>query len=509
MKSAMKSFSAQAVLAVSFATLTGVGIISLFIAPNPVRIVVAGGAVLAVVMYLSGNARIICLWGLVISAPLNLGKDFMVVPHMGGAGSYSIDLIDVFIIALLCFITRDFYWGHRKRVRISWVSIWWCGLILLGMVTMAMGPLRNVAGHETVRMIKSLILFWVIINEVVRVRQFMHILGALSLGVIVESILAFAQYFLRRPIGLEVLGEATAETLKYASLGTYTGVGDTYRVGALLGHPNLLSAYLALLIPVMIVFLFTRIRPAHKAGLAIATGLGLVALILTLSRSGWISFAFAFAVMMSLSFIHPRFKHRFLVARIAIIAGVAIVALSYSGEIIKRITKSDTGAVGFRREWIQVSWKMIQDKPVMGFGLNSFAFNMPPYTSYGGPLGITQKFGQDWPVVHNVYLLTMVEQGTIGLLIFIAFHFHVIWIALRNLKFFDNEILYNLNIGCLSGFLAMMTDGLASFYLRNPCGRVFWIVVALIIAINYWNRANRSTLTAAPTPTEEQRPELA
>lgn len=193
--------------------------------------------------------------------------------------------------------------------------------------------------------------------------------------------------------------------------------------------------------------------------------------------------------------------------RVAIICAVIIVSFSFSGQIIKRITQSDTGAMSFRQEWMQISWKMIQDRPVIGFGLNSFTFNMPIYTRYGGPLGITENFGENWPVVHNIYLLTWVEQGTIGLLFFVGFHIHMIWIAMRNLKFFENEILFNLSIGCISGFLAMMTDGLASFYIRNPCGRVFWVVAALIVAVHFWNRENRQISNA--TSVEEKYPELA
>ena len=506
----MKFFSLQAVLVTFFAALTATGIISFFVITGPVRIIVIGAFALAIVLYLSGNPRLLCLWGLVLSTPLNLGKDFMIVPHMGGASSYSIDLIDVFLVPLIYFIARDFYRGHRHRIRISWVSSYWVVLILMGMVTMALGPFRNVAGHEIIRTIKYLILFWVIINEVVRVRQFMHVVGALALGVAVESIIAIAQFILKRPVGLEILGEPTVETLKNVSLGTYlSAAGDTYRVGALLGHPNLLAAYLALLLPILMVFLFTRIRLSHKVGIGIATGLGLIALVLTLSRAGWIGFAVAFAIMMTLSFVHPRFRKRYLMTRVVVIGLVAIMALSFSAQILRRVTQSDVGATSFRWEWMQVSWSMIQDRPMVGFGLNSFTFNMPAYTRYGGPIAITQEFGENWPVVHNIYLLTWVEQGTIGLLFFLGFHFHVIWIAMRNLKFFDSEILFNLSIGCISGFLAMMVDGLASFYIRNPCGRVFWVVAALIVAVHFWNRENRQISNTPSTPAEEKHLKLA
>ena len=46
-----------------------------------------------------------------------------------------------------------------------------------------------------------------------------------------------------------------------------------------------------------------------------------------------------------------------------------------------------------------------------------------------------------------------------------------------------------INIGALSGFAAAMVDGLASFTIRhNAPSRVFWIVVALILSLDLWQR---------------------
>jgi ABC-type transport system involved in cytochrome bd biosynthesis fused ATPase/permease subunit len=48
-----------------------------------------------------------------------------------------------------------------------------------------------------------------------------------------------------------------------------------------------------------------------------------------------------------------------------------------------------------------------------------------------------------------------------------------------------------INIGALCGLVAISVDGMASYYLRTPApARVFWIVVALVVAIWYWNRLN-------------------
>jgi hypothetical protein len=49
------------------------------------------------------------------------------------------------------------------------------------------------------------------------------------------------------------------------------------------------------------------------------------------------------------------------------------------------------------------------------------------------------------------------------------------------------------NLGAACGVIAIMVDGLASFFTRVPAqGRMFWIVAAIIIAADRWNRRNRA-----------------
>ena len=47
------------------------------------------------------------------------------------------------------------------------------------------------------------------------------------------------------------------------------------------------------------------------------------------------------------------------------------------------------------------------------------------------------------------------------------------------------------NMGAFCGIVSLLVDGMASFFIRVPApNRVFWIVVALIVGINYWNKRN-------------------
>ena len=478
-------------LALALAGVSAAGVVSVFLADLSLVLLVCGALAYALALALSGNPRLCCLWGLFLTAPLDLDISFIPIAHMGGAGAYTIDLVDFFLVPLIAFQFRDFIYGYRQNYRWSKFALFWTGLICLGLLAVVAGPFRHVPAHEVFRMIKLLALFLVIINEVVRAKQFKHVAAALMIGIAFQSAIGLTQYLFDINLGAQVLGEAQQETIEFTSRATYLESDFTYRIGAFFGHPNLLSIYLAMMLPIAIALLFTRVATPFKAALSVVIALGLITLVLTLSRSGWISFGVAFLTLLTLSFLLPVPRRKFVFQKVALIVLTAVTVLVLSGPIVKRITQSDPGAVDFRWEWMAVSWEMIKEKPMLGFGLNTFVYNMPPYTDYGSPGAVMDRYGTNLPVVHNIYLLTWSEQGTVGLALFLALNGYLLLLAWRNLKQHQDNFLYMLNIGCLGGLLALATDGLASFFIRNDaCGRVFIVVAAIIVAIHYWNRDN-------------------
>ncbi len=468
-------------------------------------LVVGVGSIGAVVTFLlAGNHRLYCLYGIVLFAPLALASNFRQIIHMGGAMSFTVDAIDPFIGMLIGFLLRDMAYGWRRNLRLTPLAPWLFGMIALGLVDVAFSPLRVLPAQETLRMIKCYLLLFVLVNEIQRERQFIHVLTALIIGVALQSTLAIAQWVIKGSLGLQALGEADLVVIEAAALGTFTGGGlnSAFRANGLMGHPNLLSAYLAMLLPLCIALLFSRLSMLARVAIAGATVLGLAALMMTLSRTGWLSFGVAVLLLFVLSFLHPRLQRRYLFARVSAIGSMVVVAIAFSGAILRRLLESDPGAVNFRVEWNWIAWDMVKEKPFFGFGLNTWVYHLPGRTRFGGITGLTDMFGSNWPVVHNVYLLTWSEQGTIGMLCFLGWHFALFGAALRNLRRYYNDVLFAINLGCLCGVISVMIDGLASFYLRiQGSARSFWIVAALIIAIDYWNRNNtphRALPDAAP-----------
>lgn len=469
-------------------------VIAGFTGGSIIAFAVLGLAALVAGLVLSGNPRLFCLWALLMTAPIDMSKKFVPIPHMGGASAFRIELVDVFIAALVGFLLRDLWFGRTRHLRFPRCFWWWVGMIGLGCLSAVIAQYRMIALLEVFRMTKCLLLALVLVNELVRVRQFAHALLALVLGVLMQCFIATLQYVLDRQLGLHVIGEATAEGVELLSKATLTGGARVNRVGALIGHANLLAAYLAMLLPIAVAVLFARVDLRVKMLCLACVVLGEAVLVATLSRTGWVDFGAAFLLVLALSHYHRRMRLRYVMVRVVIILAIGMVGLALSGPIMERLTRSDPGAWKFRLQWIDVAFRMVQDRPMLGFGLNSFVFSMVPYTPQGTPEELNLSFGDMWPVVHNIYMVTWAEQGTIGFLFFVLLHVHLTLIAARNLRI-RNDLMFAIGSGCFCGFVAMAIDGMGSFALRmDHVARVFWMLVALMVAADYWRRANEDPI---------------
>lgn len=449
-----------------------------------------GGALFVVLLFALGNMRLTVLYGLLLTAPLSIGKDFLPIPHMGGASSFSIVISDVFLGLLVVFQLMDRSIRQRHFV-VPPGTYALVAMILVGVAHALFGPAFTLSSQQTFQMFKELLLFVVLANELVRVRQFMHAFWILMAGLLLQSLIGIAQYWVDGDLGLQLLGEADETSLALANLATYGEGADVFRIGGLLGHPNLLSGYIALLLPLAIAMLSGHISTLQRNIIALVCGVAGIALILTLSRTGWLAGAFGVFIVIVFGVFHPRWRKRSLPVTVLVTAAGFLASLAALPIILQRFFASDRGATDFRLEWMEVAWNMVLSHPLTGIGLNTFVFQLPNRNPYGGASALTQRFGDSWPVVHNIYLLVWSEMGTFGFAAFLLVMLALLRTAFRNLGTMIDARIYAISIGCAGGLGAIMLDGMASFYLRNPqCARMFWIVAAMLVACQFWNRRN-------------------
>jgi len=279
----------------------------------------------------------------------------------------------------------------------------------------------------------------------------------------------------------------------------------TFRAGAFLSHPNIFAVFLACLLPLAVGLFLLAPRKRISLLLLLTITTGAAALIGTLSRSGWISFSVALLVLLTLMLLHRGVRRNSLVAAGLSLGALLLVGVAYREPITKRIFESKEHAVRSRLEHIQTAGRMIFARPLLGWGMNSYAPAALPFTKYGPRAALekyrgTEEYPGLWlPPVHNIYLLWLAELGVVGLSFHLLVLGSIVMTSLGNLRV-RNELLFVINAACLAGIAALIVDGLASFSLRiNSILRVFWVLAAMIMAVRY-ARLSGASATVDPAP---------
>jgi O-antigen ligase len=124
--------------------------------------------------------------------------------------------------------------------------------------------------------------------------------------------------------------------------------------------------------------------------------------------------------------------------------------------------------------------RMIKDSWKTGFGPSSFYGR---YKAYALPAFKTYVSGNaEHSTVHNYFLLMLVEQGTIGCLLFIALIGFMFWYA-QKIYFRSNERFCRVVVAAAASVLAMecVINFLSDMIETDKAGSIFYLCVAAIV----------------------------
>lgn len=224
---------------------------------------------------------------------------------------------------------------------------------------------------------------------------------------------------------------------------------------------------------------------------------GFVALFFAYSRGAWIAI---FVAAIGGFIIHKKWLLQTLFVSLLLVT-IAVTALIYNnnylrfapnyeqtifhgnlGDHLKSTTtlKDLSNAERFYR-WIAGA-KMITQHPVTGFGSNTFYSNYKNYT--------VQKFktyvsdNPEKSSVHNYYLLLAIEQGIIGLVLFLSLLFCMLWYAQKLYHHLQNQFYRTiaLAVGVVLIIIAsinVMNDMIET----DKIGSLFWLCCGLLIVL--------------------------
>lgn len=244
---------------------------------------------------------------------------------------------------------------------------------------------------------------YVIAADITEPERLTKILAFIYVALMITSLYAIAQ----RVFNL-VYASASYTDLK-------ANVGVPGRVTSTLDNPNNFSEFLVLFLPVSVVFAATRKKPLWSLVLCLSLAAPAVALLMTYSRSGWISIMLA-------AFVYVWLRNKKLIPALIIVCIAAVPFLPDS--VITRLTTltnlKDSSSTHRLALWQGVLY-MIRDYGLTGIGLGpkAFAALYPSYAQEGALLGGYHT--------QMLYMELIVEAGYLA---FISF----MWMALRNIK---------------------------------------------------------------------------
>lgn len=259
------------------------------------------------------------------------------------------------------------------------------------------------------------------------------------LGIIFESLLAFAQFYNQGSIGgiLYYVGERAfnAQSPGIANASLY---GDVIlRSYATLPHPNVLAGYLLVGMTILCIF-GTTSTPYKKLLFTAAMVLGTGALFLTMSRISIILWIIVVVFMIRKTLFSPRI---FLL--VFLFTGAISLFFPFTATRFFSLSLKEE-AVTNRLALAGAAFDMGTKHPFTGVGLGNFLPNLPDFMNAKRNIFYLQP-------VHNIYLLAFAETGIFGLAALCLF----LWRSLLNLFCLQTEkIVYILLFAevCVIGF---------------------------------------------------------
>jgi len=453
---------------------------ALFLLDLPTKWMVALIVVLsfALIILIIGDTKRVLLFGLTFSVPFYIGIGLPVflqrVEHIGLSTAVDIQFIDILILALLIFrwvrlTTRQA--GVRFFPSTTVPALAW---FIASALSLANAKDTYIALIQLVQMGKLFLIYLVVANGLEDETDVKVLLWALLLGVFFQGLLGSYQAITGHSFGLSFLGEG------WDRLQLNMGRSVAYRAYGTIGHGNSYAMYLSATMPFALALLFSGIRGFYKVLTGIVLCVGILGLVFSLSRGGWLSFGVVIIVV--LVFAIRRTHHKMHVSWAiggAMLLVMISLALSQQNLIMRRLVSDDAGAAYARITMAKGAAAMINDYPILGVGLNNYSLLMPKYDMASFAI-------EGLVIVHNIFLLITAEAGIIGLIAFLWLLATLLIRAWRLASGALSDTVWVAGVGIFSAYTVLTIHGMVDYAMlaSAPLIRLFWLFAGATAALS-------------------------
>lgn len=435
------------------------------------KAVFLAGFVGAAVIALIPNRRIALVMCWILVHPLSLEKVFQFgepiyptffPPQMVVSAS------DIILIALVSYLILE---GLIKRESPLYFSSSMIPLMILTLWTAFVFLFTGPTTHSAMGIIHNLKMLVFVIAMVSSVRtkdELKYVLITIAIAVGIQALLVDITSITGK--GFSFSSKNTGELMAFSG----AQGADHIRATGTVGHVNQEASFLCFFGLSIFGLMASGTLLKKAAAWVVFTGT-MVAVILTFSRSAWVSLSFAGICLLIIVFKKKKIVFKHWLYGPAIIIMVLAIAIAFGRPVIDRLLHGDEGASSSRMRAIHLSLDLIKEHPFKGVGHWNFAKasleNYPPTrlsappekdgTSHYGRLEITQvQLGNQVFIiplpVHNKYLLVFTELGAIGIMIFLWFQFCIFNHLRKSIRTRDRMLQWTA-IGVMTAFWATQT----------------------------------------------------
>lgn len=238
---------------------------------------------------------------------------------------------------------------------------------------------------------------------------------------------------------------------------------------------NHFAGFTELVIPIALVpLVLGKVRRERWFIVAIFALLPIVAIFLSASRGGILSFAAELGVLALLMVLRRTGGQHVLAGGVVLLLAFLLVSWLGVRQILERFSSMQSleVTVGKRATMRQDAWRIFREHPWTGTGLGTLPIVFPAYE--------TQYDGKIVNHAHNDYLEMLADTGLAGALCCVWFLAVLFFVSLQQLLITDNSFAAALHLSGLVACCGFLVHSLVDFNLHIPGNALLFFLMALL-----------------------------